>query len=219
MIFAPAARVRSIRSAAAPKANLQHLFAENGAIPTGLRVGFARVPCDPDHGNGLSNVLSKRQVAVTRLPKEDAMIALRLVRLIEAHSEQLSSSLLKKLQASPRTQGLRQVPAGELHDRTHEVYRNLSDWLLHMKERDIERCYFDLGMRRALQGVPLTDLCWVLVLTKEHLWHFLEEQGFLRSSMEILGELELLRLLDQFFDHAICFAAMGYQHATMAAAA
>jgi hypothetical protein len=144
------------------------------------------------------------------------MIALRLVRLIETHSEQLSSSLLKKLRSSPHTCGLQNVPAGELHDRTHDVYRNLSDWLLHMKECDIERCYFDLGMRRALQGVPLTDLCWVIVLTKEHLWDFLEEQGFLRSSVEILGELELLRLLDQFFDRAICYAVMGYQHAAMA---
>jgi hypothetical protein len=55
------------------------------------------------------------------------------------------------------------------------------------------------------------------MLTKEHLWSFLEQQGFLRSPIEILGELELLRLLDKFFDRAFCFVAEGYQRARAAA--
>jgi hypothetical protein len=31
------------------------------------------------------------------------------------------------------------------------------------------------------------------------------------SPIEIYGEMELLRLLDQFFDRALCFAAEGYE--------
>ncbi|PYX18597.1 MAG: hypothetical protein DMG87_14015, partial [Acidobacteria bacterium] len=50
-----------------------------------------------------------------------------------------------------------------------------------------------------------------IVLTKEHLWEFLQRQGFLRSPVEIYGELELLRLLDQFFDRALCYATEGYE--------
>ena len=67
------------------------------------------------------------------------------------------------------------------------------------------------------KGVPLPALIWALMLTKEHLWDFLEREE-IRSSIDLFGELELLRSLDQFFDRAIYHAAQGYQHARMAAA-
>jgi hypothetical protein len=34
----------------------------------------------------------------------------------------------------------------------------------------------------------------------------------MRGPVEIYGELELLRLMDQFFDRALCFASEGYEH-------
>jgi hypothetical protein len=43
-------------------------------------------------------------------------------------------------------------------------------------------------------------------------WEFLQQQGFLRGPVEIYGELELLRLLDQFFDRALCFGTEGYEN-------
>ena len=144
------------------------------------------------------------------------MIALRLVHLIENHSDELAAGLLKKFRTSPHTRDLQKVPAGELRDRTYEIYRNLTDWLLHTKEEELERRYQNVGARRAAQDVGLPDLCWALVLTKEHLWSFLQEQGYLNSPVEIFGEMELLRLLDRFFDKALCYAAEGYEHARMA---
>jgi hypothetical protein len=47
-------------------------------------------------------------------------------------------------------------------------------------------------------------------MTKEHLWEFLQREGLVRGSVEIYGEMELLGLLDQFFDRALCFATEGY---------
>jgi hypothetical protein len=52
-------------------------------------------------------------------------------------------------------------------------------------------------------------------MTKEHVWSFLQREGFLRGALEIYGELELLRLLDQFFDRAICYCAEGYEQARL----
>ena len=43
------------------------------------------------------------------------------------------------------------------------------------------------------------------------LWEFLQRQGVMCSPIEIYGEMELLRLLDRFFDRALCFAAEGYE--------
>lgn len=139
------------------------------------------------------------------------MIALRLVRLIESHSEQLAESLVHKLERSSRAADLKKVSAQEIRERAREVYRNLSDWLLTKTEDDIERVYTPLGRRRAEQGVTLSALCWALMMTDENLWDFLELQGMREKPLEILGGFELLRLLDQFFDQAIYFATLGYE--------
>jgi hypothetical protein len=147
------------------------------------------------------------------------MVALRLVHLIENHSDELALGLLKKCQSSPRTHDLNKVPASELRDRACEIYRHLSDWLLHKKQSEIERLYVEIGQRRAAQRVELADVCWGIMLTKEHLWDFLEQQGLLKSAVEMIGELELLRLLDQFFDRALCFVCEGYEHAPVSHAA
>ncbi len=141
------------------------------------------------------------------------MLALRLVRLIEAHSDELADGLLRKLHTSDRMQDLRKVPAAELHARCHEIYRNISEWLLRKTEVEIETVYTRLGARRAQQGVSLAHLIWALVQTKEHLLDFLEREGLHGGAQDVFGELELLRLLDQFFDRALYFAADGYEHA------
>lgn len=139
------------------------------------------------------------------------MIALRLVRLIENHSEELTESLIAKLESSVRTADLRKVSAEELRGRIHEILQHLNEWLLTKTGPDIERHYREIGERRAAQNVALSDFCWGIILTKEHLWEFLQRQGFRRGPVEIYGELELLRLMDQFFDRALCFASEGYE--------
>ena len=142
------------------------------------------------------------------------MLAYRLVRLIETHSEALASSLLHKVQHSGLTPAyLANVPAEELKQRVYEIYRHLGDWLLGKTEVDIEKRYHEIGVRRAAQGVPLQELVWAIVLTKENLWDFLKREAVLDRAVEVFGELEMLQLLDQFFDRAIYYAAAGYEQA------
>src|SRR6266851_3909756 len=76
--------------------------------------------------------------------EEAPMLASKLVRLIEAHSDRLADDLLAKVQNSERCSDLRNVPADELRDRTHEIYRNLSDWLLSKTEQDIATRYMEI---------------------------------------------------------------------------
>jgi hypothetical protein len=139
------------------------------------------------------------------------MISLRLVQLIERHSDELVTELVTKLDTSSRTSDLHKVPAEELRRRIHEILRHLSEWLLIKTGHDVEQRYFEIGERRASQGVALSDFCWAIVMTKEHLWEFLQREGLIRGPVEIYGEMELLRLLDQFFDRALCFATEGYE--------
>jgi hypothetical protein len=140
------------------------------------------------------------------------MLAYRLVRLIETHSDALATSLLHKVQDSGLTSAyLAAVPAEELKQRVFEIYRHLGDWLLGKTEVDIEKRYHEIGAARASQGVPLHELVWAIVLTKENLWDFLKREAVLDRAVEVFGEMEMLQLLDQFFDRATYYAAAGYE--------
>ncbi|MEP6932715.1 MAG: hypothetical protein ABI988_02025 [Nitrospirota bacterium] len=139
------------------------------------------------------------------------MLGIRLVRLIENHSEQLSRELSEKVWNSPCCSDLRKVPAPEFEARTSEIYRNLTDWLMDKPEAEVERRYTELGEIRAQQGVAYSHFVWALTATKEHMRAFVQREGLSNSAMELHGELELLHLLDQFFDRALYYAGVGYE--------
>jgi hypothetical protein len=88
--------------------------------------------------------------------------------------------------------------------------KHLSEWLLTKTDADIATRYRELGACRAKQDVALDHVCWSVFLTKKQLWDFLQRQGFMRNPMEIYGEMELLWLLEQFFDRAVCYTVAGY---------
>jgi hypothetical protein len=59
--------------------------------------------------------------------------------------------------------------------------------------------------------VPASQLTWTIILTKENLWEYLQKESVLDRPAEVFGELEMLQLLDQFFDRAIYYGAMGQE--------
>jgi len=143
------------------------------------------------------------------------MLSHRLVRLIETHANALALNLSEKVRDSRQLSEYDKVPTSELNARVYEVYHHLSDWLLERKEQDIEVRYTAIGSRRAAQGVSLSQLIRAIVLTKQNLWEFLKRQSMADNPVEIFGEQELLQLLDQFFDSAIYYAALGYEQTTV----
>jgi len=50
-----------------------------------------------------------------------------------------------------------------------------------------------------------------VAIVKQHLREFLQREVFARSPVEMYAELELVQLLDQFFDKALCFATEGFE--------
>ncbi|MBV8051335.1 MAG: hypothetical protein JOZ80_09115 [Acidobacteriaceae bacterium] len=144
------------------------------------------------------------------------MLAMRLVRLIEAHADHLSQSLTRRLENDPFCSQLRKVPRGELEARSCEIFSHLTDWLLYKTEHDLEQAYREIGVRRARQQVPLSHVLYAINATKEQLWAFLQEEGVVTKPVELFAEMELFRLLDQFFDKAIYYLAEGYESAHLA---
>lgn len=94
------------------------------------------------------------------------MYAFKLIQLIDSRVEHLSESLMHRLKKNDRcSELLQRVPSDELTRRSYEIYRDLSDWLLHKTESELEKRYIALGMKRATQGVPYTDLFWAITTT------------------------------------------------------
>lgn len=141
------------------------------------------------------------------------MVAIRLVRLIERHSDELASDLVDRLRHSSRTVSYLQLPKEDLHKDIVGLYRNLGDWLLNKTETDVEYRFTQLGARRAEQSIPIADFVWAIVITKENLWRFLQMQGGVDRIVELFGELELMQLIDQFFDRSLYYAMLGYARA------
>jgi hypothetical protein len=139
------------------------------------------------------------------------MMLYRLVRLIETHSEALAACLLDRVQNSEAASDYGNVPPEELKERVYDIYRHLGDWLITKDELDLEQRYLAIGARRALQSVPLSQVAWVITLTKENLWEFIKKEITIERPVEVFGELEMLQMLDYFFDRAIYYAAIGYE--------
>jgi RsbT co-antagonist protein rsbRD N-terminal domain len=143
------------------------------------------------------------------------MLALRLVRLIESHSAELAQGLMDKILSSERTTDYRHLDRAELQRAVRDIFQHLSDWLLTKTESDIELRYTQLGSRRAQEGVSHSQWVWAIVLTKDHLWGFLQREALVDGVVELFGELEFLRLLDQFFDRAMYYETVGFERALL----
>jgi hypothetical protein len=139
------------------------------------------------------------------------MLSPRLVKMIEDHAEELTESLIKDLQSNQRTPHYHSLGREELHHRTYDVYRNLGKWLSHETEAAIESGYTDLAKRRYAEGVPLSEVVYALILTKEHLREYVRFAGLIDSAIELHSERELQRQVGRFFDRAIYYTVKGFE--------
>ena len=139
------------------------------------------------------------------------MFAIRLVQLIETHADKLSEALIRRLKETDEcNELLSEVPAHELKHRSYEIYCHLGDWLLSKTPSEIQERYIGLGARRARQGVPFSQVMFAVQATKHVLWDYLLLEGLLEPE-DLIGEMELVRSMGQFFDRALYYAAIGYE--------
>ncbi|MGZ4811906.1 MAG: hypothetical protein ACXVZR_01420 [Terriglobales bacterium] len=140
-------------------------------------------------------------------------VADALVQLIENNSDRLAETMLMKLQACEKCESFKRVPREEFRQRVYEIYDHLGEWVLGKKEEDVARRYIEIGMARERQGVLLSELMYAIIMTREHLWDFVKQEAKVKKPKEVFGELEIMELLEQFFDRAMYYAAQGYEKA------
>ena len=139
------------------------------------------------------------------------MISAKLVKLIEENAEELTQEFLKDVQTNPKTKSYHDVSIEEIHNRTYDVYNNLSDWLIDKTEKDVEEKYMALGRKRQSERTPLSQVIYAISLTKSHLISYAKRYGLADTALEFYQELELFHLVSQFYDRAIYYTIYGYE--------
>ena len=141
------------------------------------------------------------------------MLSTRLIQMIEAHAEQLTQGLVQQLKSHSRTASYKRFSDTEIHNRTYTVYKNLGAWTVGKPEGEIRCTYEALGLDRFEEGIPLHEVIYTLILTKNHLLNYVRTQGLGATALEIYGEQELASQVNRFYDSAIYYTAVGYERA------
>ena len=140
------------------------------------------------------------------------MLSTRLVTMIEDHAEELSRDLIRDVESNKHTVHFQRSSHDELRELAFGVYRNLGDWLSHnKKEEAIDATYSKLAGDRFGEGVPLSEVVYALILTKEHLREYVRSSGLLDTAVELYQEQELRTLVGRFFDKAIYYTVRGHE--------
>jgi hypothetical protein len=143
------------------------------------------------------------------------MRALKLIQHMKSNAERMSEEVVAKVRNSEKcSQLLLAIPEEEQRRSSLDIYRDLTAWLETESDATIERRYESLGMLRAQQGVPFSNLYWAICIAHEHLWGYMEQECLLDEPVEFWGGVILLRSLTQFFDRALYFALLGHEKAT-----
>lgn len=139
------------------------------------------------------------------------MLSDQPIRIIESHAEEFTRGAVERLQNSSHTRCYHGLSPDKLYHWLFEVYHDLGRWLLRNTDREIQARYSELGKQRFKEGIPLAEVLWALVLTKEHLRERVGNTMSADSALELHREQEIYRLIGRFFDRASCYAAEAYE--------
>ena len=138
------------------------------------------------------------------------MLSGRLISIIESHAEEHTRGAVEKLQSSPHTRSYHGLSRDKLYHWLFDVYHGMGRWLLRNSDHEIRARYSQLGKQRFREGIPLAEVLWTLVLTKEHLRERIGNSMSADSALELHRKQEFYRLIGRFFDRAVCYAAEAY---------
>ena len=150
------------------------------------------------------------------------MLGARLLQLIQAHAGSLTNEVIMDLRTNERTPSFGRMSLSNLESRIGALFSNLGRWIGDSDESAVRVEYEDMGRRRFREGVPVSELVWVLLLTKRHLRRYIRDHGLVdfvgdRMMPDELLPLELHSIQELnyqvgvFFDRALYHLARGYE--------
>lgn len=141
------------------------------------------------------------------------MLSVRLIRLVEDHSNEIMMRVAHRIRNDPHFSHIRRLPEAELHEWVQNVLANLYHWLADAREEEVAAHYEAHGRLRFEEEVPLHECVRGVCVLKQKVLDFVQEQGLEKSSLNLYAEEELENRLGRFFDLAICGMVSGYERA------
>lgn len=139
------------------------------------------------------------------------MHAYTLIQMIEDHSEQITSRVMRKIRHDPELRDVSRLPESELRDRAQEVLKRLGHWLGSGTEEELAKHYEWLGRHRFQESIPLHEVVRSLHILREDMIDFVREQGVGQSTVELYAEEELEHRVGHFFDNLVYHVVRGYE--------
>lgn len=139
-------------------------------------------------------------------------VSRKLVDLIERHADELTSRWLQDVKRHIGTPTYRGYDEKELYNRAYRVYSQLGKWLSQeTTKEEIKDYWTSLGQQRRKEGFALSEIVQSLILIRRHLWLKVQSEGLLDTVLDLYQAMELHNRVMVFFDHAIYYAALGYE--------
>ncbi len=150
------------------------------------------------------------------------MVAEKLIELIEIHAGRLAADVAQDLVTNERTRGFRAVRRVDLEERIFRLFHQLGDWIGHRHAEKVQVEFADWGRRRFDQGIPLSEIIYAVVILKQHLRHYIRDNGLVEASfpkiegdyllpMHLNSLQELNAQVGRFFDEALYHLTCGYE--------
>ncbi len=144
------------------------------------------------------------------------MLYHKFTKLVEEHAEYLTQRWLLEVKSNPATAGYAKIEDKILTSRVYDVYRRLDKWLSDEdpKYKKSAEHFIALGRERANEGLHISEVIYAFVLSRAVIWSYLIEQGLINSSLELHLALEFYQKMNNYFDKATYFVAVGFESAT-----
>jgi len=139
------------------------------------------------------------------------MLSGKLIHLIEAHQEQIVTSVIHEIRQHPDLTHMHKLPDAELRERGRLILENLGHWLAGHQE-EIGSRYETLGKDRFEENIPLTESVRALCIIKDKMTDFVRGQGASKM-LELYAEEELELRVSRFFDTLVIHMVRGYETA------
>ncbi len=139
----------------------------------------------------------------------------RFIGLIEDHAESLSLRWVNEVRTNSLTRGYAKLSKNELHDIVFTRFRRLGKWIEKREglEKDIAENFCKIGRSRAQSGIVSSEVVYSLILEKDILWHYIQNEGIINEGIDMNRALQFIDRLNYFYDKAIYFCLVGYENA------
>jgi hypothetical protein len=150
------------------------------------------------------------------------MVAEKLVEMIEIHAGRLAADVAQDLVTNARTPSFRSVTRADLEERLFQIVHHLGSWISNRRSEKVRGEFSEWGGKRFGQGIPLSEIIFAVILLKQHLRHYIQQNGLIEAAfpssegdyvlpMHLHSLQELNAQIGLFFDEALYHLTSGYE--------